>query len=228
MSEHFLHQLFDRYPRLKEVAFTFCDKDVYSVETTPAGEVEVLYFYRREDFENAVIALAYKLERRPIPASMGALFLSGLVDRVAMCKTSIVILSRGGYSAIPSSAVGLEEEEWLDKSFVIRRDHELAHFVQRKLFPENKDALRDEIKADMVGLISAFGEYKPDFAKLFLGTEGDSYREGGRLQNYVNETANINDLMLFTNQYIDTLTLHTINRSDAFNCLIEIEELEKQ
>ena len=225
-KEHFLNKLKERYPRMKEVDFTYSDMDVYSIEATPAGEVEAMYFHERCDFENAIISLAYKLERRPIPSSMGAMFLSGLVDRVAMKKTAVVILSRGGYSAITAETVGLDQLAWYDMSLTIRKNHELAHFVQRKLFPQNKNALRDEIKADMVGIIAAYGYYDTNLARLFLGTEGDRYRDGGRLQNYADEDSNIDDLMTTANEYIYSIAALIDNDKDAFENLITIESSE--
>jgi len=221
---HFLTEQKERFPRLKEVELTYSENDFFEKADTPAGNVDVMYFHERKDFENAVIALAYMLEKRPIPPSMGAMFLNGLVDRVNNVKVALVILSRGYYSAVKPEEVGLPEEEWLEKSFIIRKNHELAHFVQRKLFPENKDALKDEIKADMTGLIAAFGKYKPDMARLFLGTEGKEYRKGGRLENYVTKDDDLFLLMKEANEYIDTVSSLSEGMEDPFSCLIEIEK----
>ena len=47
-----------------------------------------------------------------------------------------------------------------------------------------KNPLRDEVYADCIGLIAAFGEYNPLWARTFLGIESDTYRKGGRLEHY--------------------------------------------
>lgn len=227
-QEHFLKELEEHYPRLKEVTFTYSDKDKMTVENTPAGKVEALYFYERQDFENAVIALAYRLESRPIPPSTGAMFLNGLVDYKEMCKKKIILLSRGGYSAIPASDVGMSDEEWFEKSLLIRKHHELAHFIQRSLFPENTNILKDEIKADMAGLIGAFGYYDSYLAHLFLGIEGDEYRKGGRLENYKAENEDINQLAASAKAYIQKIEKLTVNETDPFECQIKIEKMEKE
>lgn len=107
-------------------------------------------------------------------------------------KDSLIILSGGNYSAVGVDNINkqLEEEEalterkWKKASIIIRKYHELTHFVCQKLYPEHKNAIRDEIIADAMGIIAAFGNYKPKVARLFLGLEGRKYREGGRLQNY--------------------------------------------
>ncbi len=105
----------------------------------------------------------------------------------------LIILSAGPYSAVSAWEAGaiagrmFTEDEWCRLSVTIRKYHELTHFIARKLFPENKEAIRDEIIADAIGLTAAFGKYDPGLAKLFLGLEENGYREGGRLQIYYGE-----------------------------------------
>ena len=102
----------------------------------------------------------------------------------------LILLSGGPYSAISAEnashalGYGLNEDEWLSKSVTIRKYHELTHFISRKLYIDNKEAIRDEIVADAIGLISAFGKYNTNLAKLFLGIENEQYRPGGRLEIY--------------------------------------------
>lgn len=108
-------------------------------------------------------------------------------------KDSLIILSGGDYSAVCTKDINkqlekeeksLSEEEWKQASIEIRKYHELTHFICQRLYPDHKSAIRDEIIADAIGIIAAFNSYKPKIAKLFLGLEGRTYREGGRLQNY--------------------------------------------
>ena len=47
--------------------------------------------------------------------------------------------------------------------------------------------LRDEVIADSIGLVAAFGRYDTALAARFLGVEGETFREGGRLSHYVKE-----------------------------------------
>lgn len=61
---------------------------------------------------------------------------------------------------------------------------ELKRFIARKLFPDHKEAIHDESIADAIGLLAAFDKYETRLARLFFGREGESYREGGRWQNY--------------------------------------------
>ncbi len=91
--------------------------------------------------------------------------------------------------------INLSDEEWIEKSITIRKFHELRHFEDRKLRPDDIDVLRDEILADRDGLISAFGNYDKNLAKLFLGIEGEEYREGGRLANYLPDGVTLSDFI---------------------------------
>lgn len=107
----------------------------------------------------------------------------------------LILLSSGPYSAVGVNEAGqalgraMTEEEWIDKSVTIRKYHELTHFICRNLYAENQEAIRDEVIADAIGLIAAFGRYEADLARLFLGLENEQYRPGGRLENYYGEEA---------------------------------------
>lgn len=182
---------------------------------TPAGEAEIMLVSDREDFEHLYHALAYRCEPVPIPASVGAVTISGVInwekinshrtqyllqgntdwgdefrrftaDKSNYCDT-IILLSSGPYSSVPAEQAGMTEQEWAAKSATIRIYHELTHFICRKLYPEKKDEIRDEIYADCIGLTAAFGRYDPRLAKTFLGIEAETYRKGGRLEHYAPE-----------------------------------------
>ena len=88
---------------------------------------------------------------------------------------ALVILSRGPYSAIPAEQMGLEEEEWLRLSGVIRRTHECTHFLCRRLYREKIDPVWDELVADAAGLFAAYGRYDLAAAERFLGMEDVVY-----------------------------------------------------
>ena len=179
---------------------------------TPAGPVRVVTLGDRRDFELVLRGLmaAKNGPLAPIPESQGAAMLTVFnwprirahlaafpeEEQAAEFKrfTSVkenyldmlVVLSRGPYSGVPATAVGLSEEEWLDRSDTIRRYHELTHVICRRLYPEDVDPVRDELIADAVGLYAAFGRFDPETEKLFLGVKDGRY-VGGRLENYTDE-----------------------------------------
>ncbi len=183
--------------------------------TTPAGNAQILWLARREDFERVLCALAYRCEPAEIPASVGASTVRGLINwgkinahKAAYLaaggddwaaefrrftadrknyRDTLIVLSNGDYSAVSADVLGLSADVWTEKSLSIRKYHELTHFVCRELYPEDVDAIRDEVLADLIGLVAAFDRYDPALARRFLGIENGHYREGGRLSHYAKE-----------------------------------------
>lgn len=182
----------------RPITFSKDPKDSLETVETPAGSVEVLSLRKREDFVHACQCLGNKCEPVEIPDSTGAMAIFGLNNwdkvRAGMdnYKDSFIILSSGNYSnvnnkdvySITNTEIDLSEEEWIEKSITIRKYHELTHFVMRKTYPDDISFIRDELIADCIGLICAFNYFDTRLLKLFLGIEGETYREGGRLQNY--------------------------------------------
>jgi hypothetical protein len=179
---------------------------------TPAGPVRVVTLGDRRDFEIAVRGLmaAKNGPLATIPESQGAAMLTVFnwprirahlaafpeeeqaaeFKRFTSVKVNytdmLVVLSRGPYSGVSASAMGLTEGEWLARSDTIRRYHELTHVICRRLYPEDVDSIRDELIADAVGLYAAFGRFDPETEVLFLGIRDGRYI-GGRLGHYTDE-----------------------------------------
>ena len=202
-------------PVQREPEFHFSEKDELSCVSTPMGEVKVLTLADREDFVHAYRALACRCEPEEIPDSVGAVTVQGLInwekirsheaaylasggedwdeefERFTSVKSNyrdmIILLSSGNYSDIPAAWVGISEQDWKEKSLTIRKYHELTHFICRTKYPDDIVAIRDEVIADMIGLIKAFGDYDPKLARTFLGIEGESFRPGGRLEHYAKD-----------------------------------------
>lgn len=182
----------------RPITFSKDPEDKLETVNTPAGDVEVLSLRKRDDFVHMCQCLGNKCEPVEIPDSTGAMALFGLNnwDKVRAgldnYKDSFIILSSGNYSNvsnidiknITNGEIDLDEQAWTNKSIIIRKYHELTHFVMRKTYPDDISFIRDELIADCIGLICAFGCFDVRLLKLFLGIEGDSYRQGGRLQNY--------------------------------------------
>ena len=176
---------------------------------TPAGKVRVATIGDRRDFELVIRGLmaAKSGPLEPVPETQGAAMiyvfnwrrikthLAAFPESEQAAEFShftsvkenyldmLVVLSRGPYSHVSAADAGFGEDEWLDLSDTIRRFHELTHVICRRLYPDDKDAVRDEIIADAVGLFAAFGRFDPELEKRFLGIRDGRYT-GGRLGNY--------------------------------------------
>lgn len=203
-----------RLPREIQDPFHGSPRDEILTQATPIGPVELIHLGDRRDFERCVQALVHRCEPVQIPRSMGAVTITGLTNwrkiqthRASWLaahpgeswpeefrrftadpknyKDALLLVSDGPYSAVPAQVLGLGEEDWLEKSLRLRSFHELSHMVSRTLWPENQQAIRDEISADCIGLIAAFGGYDASLALRLLGIDGAAYLPGGRLQNYI-------------------------------------------
>jgi len=109
---------------------------------------------------------------------------------------ALIVLSVGPYSAVPAEqaaeclGAALTGEAWLDLSHTIRLYHECGHFVCRRRFHGEADAVADELAADAVGIFAAIGRYDRPLAERFLGIRGGKYA-GGRLENYTDDPAGL-------------------------------------
>ena len=237
-------------PVAEPVPFPFTEEDTLTTVDTPAGTAEILYLADRKSFVRAYQALGYRCEPVEIPDSVGAATIKGLIDwgkirqheaeylanggedwnkefkRFTADKknytSTLILLSAGEYSNVPAQTVGLERDEWLEKSLTIRKYHELTHFVCRGLYPDRIDVIRDEVLADLIGLIADFGEYDPGLAKTFLGIENGTFREGGRLSHY--EKDSLDAAVERANTLIDEFAQTTNNQREqsVFELLLKI------
>ena len=180
---------------------------------TPAGQVDVLFLALRLDFERALRCLAFRCRPEEIPATTGAMTISGLADwskiaaereraraagedwpdafraftaDPANYRTTLVVASEGPYSAVDASLTPYDADEWIAVSRQIRIFHELAHVVCIRLMAGDRLAIYDELTADFCGLVHATGTYDTHLAARFLGVDGRGYA-GGRLENYLKD-----------------------------------------
>lgn len=228
-------------------------KEERIIVDTPVGKTECIFLPDREVFERFVMALGYKCEPVDIPKTTGAMFVSGLncyrkillhkedflkthnedqwseeYDRFISNKENykeiVLLISKGYYSALSPKDAGYDEEEYLRISKDIRIYHELTHHICRKLYLDHKDAIRDEVIADSIGVIYALKKYDALLIRKFLGIEGQTYRWGARLENYCDKEK-INEAMEYCNKLIDKLEIFYNQNKDKkpFELLLQIE-----
>ena len=180
------------------------------IHPSAAGRIPLLIVRRREEFIALLRALAKRTEPVPVPAAQGALMVSGFNNwsRIAALKRQVgaadwaeawpslaaqkelyqdrfILLSDGPYSAVPAAELGLNEEEWRALSLTIRREHECAHYLTRRVFGAMRNHLLDELIADYAGLVGAIGRFRADWFLRFLGLEDLPHiRPGGRIELY--------------------------------------------
>ena len=193
--------------------FVMDERDSCVLMETPAGQVRAVTLHQRQDFETALHCIAGKCCIKPIPATQGASILDGVISwkkikdhekeyrktaddwdeefgRFTADKKNyteaLILLSYGPYSAVKAEVFGIDEATWLKQSDAIRRYHECTHFVARRLYHDQINAVFDELAADAVGLYAALGHYDLAMAETFLGIKDGHYAKG-RLENYVKD-----------------------------------------
>ncbi|MDE0888419.1 MAG: hypothetical protein OSA40_03060 [Phycisphaerales bacterium] len=67
----------------------------------------------------------------------------------------------------------LDPTTWLEKSRIIRHHHEFAHYATRRLFQNMRLNLHDEIIADCMGFLAAFGRFDSTLFLRAMGIESD-------------------------------------------------------
>jgi hypothetical protein len=111
-------------------------------------------------------------------------FRSSVVPDKAAYQDRFILLSRGPYSDVSASALGLNGEEWLDLSTTIRLEHECTHYLTKRALGCMRKNIFDELLADYAGIVAACGEFRSDWFLHFVGLEDEGqYRAGGRLEN---------------------------------------------
>lgn len=111
--------------------------------------------------------------------------LGAIRDRKELYQDRFVVLSDGPYSGVPSSDMGMPDDEWRRLSLTIRLEHECAHYFTRRVLGSMRNALHDELIADYCGISAAVGRFRADWFLRFLGLEDETaYRPGGRLEIY--------------------------------------------
>ncbi len=139
-----------------------------------AGDIPMIYVPDTDDFENLVTNAVYKGIRPEHIEKTGASFAFGKTTR-------FMILSAKPYSNVPALEIGLKDEEWIDRSIRIRREHECVHYYTKQFWGIARNCLHDELIADFFGIYEAFGFYKADYFLHFIGAKGTN---GNRLEVY--------------------------------------------
>jgi len=97
----------------------------------------------------------------------------------------LILLSDGPYSAVPAAEVGLDPATWRERSLALRLAHECFHCLTLRRHGRIRSHLLDELLADYVGSLAAFGSYDARRALRFLGLEVDAPSlPGGRWEIY--------------------------------------------
>ena len=121
-------------------------------------------------------------EKRELPLTVNAFTIEARAKSIS--RHRILLLNRAPYSNVPAGAMGLTEADWLERSRRLRCAHECAHYETLRLLGDMKNHALDEILADAMGQLAAFGSFSADRQRRFFGLSKGSGSCTGRLSFY--------------------------------------------
>ena len=147
---------------------------------TLGGILPVVLTSNHEDYVMMEALLNGRDELRELPLTVNAFTIPARNENIY--RHRIILLNEAPYSNVPAEKLGLKADEWLQKSYKLRLRHESAHYETLRIFGGMKNHALDEIIADALGQIAAFGNFNAARQRLFFGLHGDKC--DGRLQFY--------------------------------------------
>jgi len=190
------------------------DPDAISLHmyTHDAGSLPVVETSNYNDFVHLNRAMASKCEPVHIADGIHAAFIAGLPNPGRMLqlqdeasqrgepwgsamqrllqedKTNfydkIVLMHTSPYGNVPASNVGLSEQDWVQKSSLLRVEHEMTHYATNRMLGSFRLNIHDELLADFMGFTTSLGIFSADLFFLAMGIDGDFIPENCRFRNY--------------------------------------------
>ena len=174
-----------------------------SFAQTLAGKLPVVDTENHQDF-TTLAAWLMNQEEKPLPQTVNAFTIPAQIHGE---KHRIILLNRAPYSNVAADKLSLTADEWLIKSHVLRLRHESAHYETLRLFGGMKNHALDEILADALGQLAAFGNFDADRQRIFFGLDG--YKCTGRLQFYCQKVSPLERPKIYAavDKFLDKISL---------------------
>lgn len=154
---------------------------------TLGGTLPVIATGCHEDFRAMEAVLNGREQSRELPPTVNAFTIEARAELVY--RHRLLLLNRAPYSNIPAEALGLSTEDWMERSQRLRLRHECVHYETLRLLGGMRNHAMDEILADALGQIAAFGNFDADRQRLFFGLEKGRDTCIGRLSYYCQRVA---------------------------------------
>lgn len=162
--------------------FDWKNKNAMKIEIsqTLGGKLPVITTANHDDFCK-MVALLNDRDFKKYPLTVNAFTMQTKAEKIF--RHRVILLNYAPYSNVSAEKLNLTAEDWLEKSHKLRMRHEAAHYETLRIFGGMKNHALDEILADTLGQIAAFGNFSAERQKLFFGLKGDEC--DGRLNFYV-------------------------------------------
>ena len=149
---------------------------------TLGGRLPVIVPGNRDDFLRVEALLNGREDLADFPVTVNAFTMQARAKNIRNHR--VILLGQAPYSNVPANLLGLDEEEWIERSCRLRFAHECAHYETLRLFGGMQNHALDEIVADAMGQLEAFGNFSAARQRLFFGLEQGTGRCTGRLSFY--------------------------------------------
>lgn len=158
-----------------------------SFTQTMGGKLPVITTGCHDDFRAMEALVNDRRQLQELPLSVNAFTLQARANNIFHHR--LVLLNHAPYSNVPAEKLGLSLQEWLERSYRLRLAHEGTHYETLRLFGGMKNHALDEICADAMGQIAAFGNFDAQRQRLFFGLEKGKDTCTGRLSFYCQKLA---------------------------------------
>ena len=185
---------------------------------TLGGRLPVISTANHDDFcQMAALLTARELKKYPL--TVNAFTIPCRAEKIY--RHRVILLNAAPYSNISAEKMGLSVEEWLKKSYLIRLRHESAHYETLRLLGGMKNHALDEILADCLGQMAAFGEFSAERQRIFFGLTKGGSKCDGRLNFYCQKVLpdDLPKIYRAVDEYLDEveqMTRKTANEFEIF------------
>ena len=158
-----------------------------SFAKTLGGRLPAIAMRSHLDFRAMEALLNGRKAPQAFPATVNAFTMQTRAKPIY--RHRVLLLNYAPYSNIPAATMGLSKADWLTRSHRLRLRHECAHYETLRIFGGMKNHALDEIMADALGQIAAFGDFDADRQRIFFGLTKGKDTCTGRLSFYCKEVA---------------------------------------
>ena len=152
------------------------------LQATAGGRLPVIYTGCHDDFCSMEALVNGHSDIEDLPLTVNAFTI--VAKAPELNNHRLILLGSAPYSNVPASDLGLDEDDWLERSTALRLAHECTHYETLRLFGDMKNHALDEIMADTMGQLAAFGSFSAQRQRLFFGLGPGGETCTGRLTFY--------------------------------------------
>jgi len=191
------------------------------ISQTLGGKLPVITTADHDDFCK-MVALLNDRDFKKYPLTVNAFTMQTKAEKIF--RHRVILLNYAPYSNVSAEKLNLSAKDWLEKSQKLRMRHEAAHYETLRIFGGMKNHALDEILADTLGQIAAFGNFSAERQKLFFGLKGDEC--DGRLNFYLKKVKpeEITKIYRAVNSALDKFSVEIKNLLNSGSSDLEIFE----